>query len=69
MLLVYLFQGLAVVHAVNASLGLKAGWLIVIYVLLALVPQQAIAVLGLLGYMDAWFDVRERMPSSERDGD
>lgn len=62
MLLVYLFQGLAVMHAVNDRLGAKTGWLVVIYALLFLMPQQAVAVLGLLGYMDAWFDVRQRLP-------
>lgn len=62
LLLACLFQGLAVMHAVNAQLGQKRGWLIVIYVLLVLLPMKAIAVLGLLGFLDVWLDLRKRIP-------
>jgi hypothetical protein len=56
-----LIQGLAVVHGVRHRLGAAGGWLIAVYVLLALaMPYAEVLVVG-LGLADLWFDVRARV--------
>ena len=63
----FVFQGLAVLHAAAAAQGLNVGWLIALYVVLfATVLYAATAVyagivIGLVGWLDAWVDVRSRM--------
>jgi hypothetical protein len=54
----FFFQGLAIVHALVAQFGLNIGWLIVAYLL---VPYISPALSG-LGFVDAWFDFRHRLP-------
>lgn len=55
----YLFQGLAVVHAFSAGYGGKRGWLVAFYVLLVLLqPLRSMVVV--LGMVDAWIDSRRR---------
>lgn len=60
LLLVYLLQGLALVHALVSRLQSQRGWLIGVYVLLVFAAPQAVPLLALLGWMDAWVDVRNR---------
>lgn len=57
----FVFQGLAVLHAVAASQGLNVGWLIALYVALFATALYAGIVIGLVGWLDAWVDVRSRM--------
>lgn len=54
----YMFQGLAVIHSRARSHRLSTAWLIVLYALLALVPQYMILLLGMLGAADAMADFR-----------
>lgn len=66
LLLVYLLQGLALVHALvqarMRSIQSQRGWLIGVYVLLLLAAPQVVPLLALLGWMDAWIDIRHRLP-------
>ncbi len=61
LLVVYLLQGLAVVHALVHIKQAHRGWLIGLYVVLLLAAPEMMPVVALLGWMDAWIDVRARL--------
>jgi hypothetical protein len=56
---VYLFQGLAVIHAFTADQQKSKVWLIVFYILMLLFPQIVVMV-SLWGLVDTWLDSRRR---------
>lgn len=58
---ILLFQGLAVVHGVQGSLGAHPGWLVALYGLWLLLIPQMTALLILLGLIDLWADLRARL--------
>ncbi|RNE91487.1 DUF2232 domain-containing protein [Marichromatium sp. AB31] len=63
-----LLQGLAVVHQLRVQRGSGTGWLVLLYVLLVLLPQMAVAIAA-LGLLDVWVDIRARaarLPSRRR---
>jgi hypothetical protein len=64
-LAIYLFQGLAVVHAVISLRDLGGFWLALVYGLLVLIPQYGIVGLAWLGAIDSLFDLRSRMQADE----
>lgn len=58
-MVLYFFQGIAVMHAwVNVKRG-NTAWLVLFYALLLIVWQALVAV-PLFGMVDAWIDVRSR---------
>jgi len=59
MLVPYLFAGLAVIHALVAKAGRGRGWLVAVYVLLAILPQSTLLLAG-GGLLDTWIDFRRR---------
>lgn len=62
----YMFQGLAVMHAQVASGRLAAFWLIVVYVAMVILQQRAILALGFLGMVDMLLNFRRvRRPDGE----
>ncbi len=58
LVLLFSFQGLAVVHAKIYTNNLPVGWLIGLYLLLAIVPQLAGLVLATTGVADSLADFR-----------
>ena len=58
---VFWVQGLAIVHWMHAQQMLPLGAVVAVYVLLPLLQVLLITGLGILGYMDAWFEFRRRM--------
>jgi uncharacterized protein YybS (DUF2232 family) len=58
---VFWMQGLAIVHWLHAEGILPLGAVVAVYVLLPLLQVLLITVLGVLGYLDAWFGFRRRM--------
>jgi hypothetical protein len=56
----YVFQGISVVHGLVKILGGHLAWLVGMYSLLALVLPQMLMVLAGLGYADSWIDLRGR---------
>ena len=58
---VFWLQGLAIVHWMHAQQMLPVGAVAAIYVLLPFLQVLLITGLGILGYMDAWFEFRRRM--------
>ncbi|MFA7388656.1 MAG: hypothetical protein WCZ87_13485, partial [Thiohalobacteraceae bacterium] len=61
LLVVYLLQGLAIAHATVRLTQAGRGWLVGLYALLLFAAPQTVAVLGLVGWLDAWVDVRARL--------
>ncbi len=60
----FLFVGLAVVHATLANLKAARGWLIAVYVLMSLLPQALLLVV-VVGMLDPWLDLRRRTAKAE----
>ncbi len=59
--LLFLFQGLAVIHYLVLQAGMNIGWLLAIYILLAVIPYYTAPVLSGLGLIDTWFGFRSRI--------
>ncbi|MBT8421208.1 MAG: DUF2232 domain-containing protein, partial [Gammaproteobacteria bacterium] len=59
-IVLYLFQGLAVIHGMVIAREASTGWLVSLYVLLLLVPAIVTNLLVITGFVDTWFDFRER---------
>jgi len=60
MFVAFWLQGLAIVHWAHAQQLLPLGAVVAVYVLLPLLQVLLVTVLGILGYMDAWFVLRRR---------
>lgn len=60
LVVLYLLQGVAVVHGAAGARGLGWQWLVLLYALLLLVPYT-IPVVAALGFLDTWLDVRRRL--------
>lgn len=61
LLVIYLLQGLALVHAVVHDRQAHRGWLIGLYVVLLAAAPEVMPLLAVLGWMDAWIDFRARL--------
>lgn len=57
----WFLQGLAVVHGIVGLRQANAGWLIGTYALLLLAMPHVAALLALVGFADAWLDLRARL--------
>ncbi|MEM7208312.1 MAG: hypothetical protein AAF434_10835 [Pseudomonadota bacterium] len=68
LLLVFWFQGIAVVHAIVKQRELGVGWLVVMYVLNVMVPQ-VVFTLATLGLADTWIDLRRRLSARSASDD
>jgi hypothetical protein len=64
MLVPYLLVGLAVIHSLLKRKGRGGGWLVAVYVLLAIVPQASL-LLAAGGLLDTWIDFRRRLARDE----
>ena len=64
MLVPYLLVGLAVIHTLLKRKGRGGGWLVAVYVLLAIVPQATL-LLAAGGLLDTWIDFRRRLARDE----
>ncbi|MGH8127753.1 MAG: DUF2232 domain-containing protein [Gammaproteobacteria bacterium] len=66
MLALFLFQGLAVIHALRLARGWSRWVLVVFYILLALLPLWLLGLVSGAGLVDNWFDFRRlRTPPPE----
>ncbi len=59
-LLLYLLQGLSVIHNLVNCRGLNVAWLVGLYALLLILPQAVMLVAG-LGFTDTWLNYRSRI--------
>lgn len=62
-IMMYLFQGVAVVHGIVARRNLAVWWIVPIYVGLLLIPPNVILGLAMLGLVDSIVDFRARRKS------
>jgi uncharacterized protein YybS (DUF2232 family) len=62
-IMLFLAQGLAVVHSARLAFNLARGWLVVFYILMGLFVQIGLAV-ALLGLADVWADFRSKLNSA-----
>lgn len=58
-MVLFLFVGVAVLHATLANIKAAKVWLIVAYVLMGLLPQ-ALMLVSVIGLLDPWLDLRRR---------
>ncbi len=68
-LALFLFQGLAVIHALRFARGWPRWVLVVFYILLALLPLWMLGLVSGAGLVDNWFDfrrLRSRPPKQRR---
>ncbi len=61
MVVLFLFEGIATIHAVVARRGIASGWLVLKYVLLIIALPQMVVALSAVGFADAWVDFRARL--------
>ena len=59
-MVVFLIQGLSVVHGLVAEFNGSPAWLVGIYLLLMFVAPQGATMVSLVGYTDGWLDFRAR---------
>ncbi len=57
----WFLQGLAVIHGIVGLRRANAGWLVGIYALLLFAMPHVAALLALVGFADAWIDLRARL--------
>lgn len=55
---IFMFQGLSLAHALVKQRGMKAGWLVGLYVLMFLLLVQMIVLLATFGIIDTFVDFR-----------
>ncbi len=60
-LAVFMFQGLALFHALAKQKGMSTAWLIGLYVLLFIAFMQMIVLLATFGIIDSFVDLRRRI--------
>lgn len=60
-LILFLMQGLAVVHALVAIRGMQSFWLISMYAIAVIALPQITMVLSVLGFSDSWLHLRQQM--------
>lgn len=63
-MVIFLFVGLAVLHATLANMKAAKGWIIAAYVLMSLLPQALLMVV-VTGLLDPWMDLRRRTAKTE----
>lgn len=68
-LVVYFFQGLAVIHGVAGLLQANIVWLVGIYFLTLFALPQLTILLAVMGLVDTWVDVRARIAQRGASGD
>ncbi len=65
-LMIFLFQGVAMVHGMHSIMGLHTGWLIGFYVALLLLPGQLGILLATFGIIDSIADFRGVLANRKR---
>ena len=64
---VYLVHGMGLIHGIVAAKGLRAGWLITVYVVTFILPQSTLLVAA-AAFADSWMDIRARIKKSDKGG-
>jgi len=67
LVVVYLVHGMGLIHGIVAAKGLRAGWLIAVYVVTFILPQSTLLVAA-AAFADSWTDIRTRIKKSDQGG-
>ena len=67
LVVVYLVHGMGLIHGIVAAKGLRAGWLIAVYVVTFILPQSTLLVAA-AAFADSWMDIRARIKKSDKGG-
>jgi hypothetical protein len=59
-LLLFMVQGVAVVHGIVAIRAAHRGWLAAMYLLLFILMPMSLFAIALTGFFDHWLDYRKR---------
>jgi hypothetical protein len=59
--LLFVLQGLSVLHSLAAHYQVRRFWLSGMYALLVFVAPYSINVMSMIGYIDGWWDIRARL--------
>ena len=68
-MVVFLIQGVSMVHGLVADAQGSSAWLVGLYLLLFLVAPQGATIVSLAGYADGWLDFRKRARARRSNGD
>jgi uncharacterized protein YybS (DUF2232 family) len=63
--LVFMLQGLALIHFWQSVKQMSKGWLVLIYVLLGVLPQMMMMV-ATLGWLENWINWRDKITSDSQ---
>lgn len=63
-MVLFMYVGLAVLHATLANLKAAKGWIIAAYILMGLLPQALLMVV-ITGLVDPWLDLRRRTAQTD----
>ena len=66
-IVVFAFQGLAILHALVAQFKMHVFFLVAVYMFLLFLAPMSIQAIGVLGLADTWLDVRNRLKVINRD--
>lgn len=67
LVIVYVLQGLAVAHAISFATKRSVVWLMLVYVLLAILPPFVVVALAGVGFADSWMNFRAYFDSRKPD--
>ena len=67
-MLLFMVQGISLVHGLVTDFGASRAWLIGMYLLLFLLAPQAVPLLAVAGYVDGWLDFRGRAQRRRSNG-
>lgn len=60
-IVIYTFQGIALLHGIVSKACLNRFWLVGFYALMLFIPLYLLLLLCFMGFVDAWLDFRERL--------
>lgn len=63
---VFMLQGLALAHGIVYQLGMKAGWLVTLYILLFILLAQMFILLAAFGIIDNFVDFRRKLTKTDQ---
>lgn len=64
--LLFVLQGLSLLHHLAAQYQVKRYWLSGLYALLVFVAPFSLNIMSMIGYMDGWWDIRARLKALDR---
>ncbi len=68
-MVVFLLQGISVVHALVHDFAASVAWLVGLYLMLLLIAPQGATMVAAMGYADGWLDFRARARARRSDAD